>query len=235
MSGFTTVLLTVVLAAQPGPHGEWFRITVVDEQTGRGVPLVELETVHHIRYYTDSNGIVGHGGSVYWNDYRHRWVMIFVELGGTSYLGEVWFAEADTPLGPWVFARKIVTHDRQTFYNPKQHPFLDKDNGRILFFEGTYTNTFSGNPETTPRYEYNQILYKLDLADPRLNLPVAIYALSGEQPPARFGTVSQLAKSQSAPPAFFALDRPGKGTAPIFAGPLETLQTSKTGERHAEA
>ncbi len=58
MSGFATVLLTAVLAAQSGPGGEWFRITVVDEQSGRGVPLVELETVHHIRYYTDNNSIV---------------------------------------------------------------------------------------------------------------------------------------------------------------------------------
>ena len=46
MSPFTTVLLTVVLAAQPAPPGDWFRITVIDEQTGRPVPLVELETVH---------------------------------------------------------------------------------------------------------------------------------------------------------------------------------------------
>ena len=30
--------------------------------------------------------------------------------------------------------------------------------------EGTYTADFSGNPERTPRYEYNQVLYKLDLS-----------------------------------------------------------------------
>src|SRR5262249_47777809 len=35
-----------------------FAITVVDEETGRGVPLVELQTVNNIRYYTDSNGVV---------------------------------------------------------------------------------------------------------------------------------------------------------------------------------
>src|SRR5271166_478022 len=35
-----------------------FRIEVVDEETGRGVPLVELKTVNQIRYVTDSNGIV---------------------------------------------------------------------------------------------------------------------------------------------------------------------------------
>jgi hypothetical protein len=45
--------------------------------------------------------VVAHSGSVYWNEYRRRWVLIAVQSGGTSYLGEVWYAEADTPLGPW--------------------------------------------------------------------------------------------------------------------------------------
>ncbi|MCS7045358.1 MAG: hypothetical protein NZO58_03275, partial [Gemmataceae bacterium] len=35
-----------------------FAITVVDAATGRGVPLVELRTVHGIRLVTDSQGIV---------------------------------------------------------------------------------------------------------------------------------------------------------------------------------
>ena len=34
-----------------------FRIEMVDDETGRGVPLVELRTVNQIRYVTDSNGI----------------------------------------------------------------------------------------------------------------------------------------------------------------------------------
>ena len=159
--------------------------------------------------------IQAHNGSVYWNKFRQRWVMIAVEAGGSSYLGEVWYAEADTPLGPWAYARKIVTHDRYSFYNPKQHPFFDKEGGRLLFFEGTYTHTFSGNPETTPRYEYNQILYKLDLADPRLALPVAFYTLSAPETPNRFGTVHERKPGQTAPIAFFALDRAGPGTVPI--------------------
>ena len=36
---------------------EYFRISVQDAETGRGVPLVELRTVNEVRYYTDSNGI----------------------------------------------------------------------------------------------------------------------------------------------------------------------------------
>src|SRR5205807_5716851 len=35
-----------------------FNIAVVDEQTGRGVPLVELRTVNNISLWTDSNGII---------------------------------------------------------------------------------------------------------------------------------------------------------------------------------
>jgi hypothetical protein len=113
-----------------------------------------------------------HGGSVYWNAYRKRWVMIFVEMGGTSsLLGEVWYAEAETPTGPWTSARKIATHDKYSFYNPKQHPYFDQNGGRVIYFEGTYTATFSGNPSPTPRYEYNQVMYRLDLSDPRLKLP----------------------------------------------------------------
>jgi len=121
----------------------------------------------------DAGDIVSaHGGSVYWNEFRHRWIMITVQsFGKPSFLGEVWYTEADSPVGPWVSAHKVVTHDRMSFYNPKQHPMFDKDGGRAIFFEGTYVNTFSGNPDETPLYNYNQVLYKLDLTDPRLALP----------------------------------------------------------------
>ena len=109
-----------------------------------------------------------HAGSVNWNAFRKKWVLIASQLGGTSQLGEVWYAEADTVLGPWPSARKILTHDRYSFYNPVHHAFLDEQDGRIIYFEGTYTNTFSGNPEFTPRYDYNQIMHRLDLGAPWL-------------------------------------------------------------------
>jgi len=38
--------------------GKYFQIQVVDDQTGRGVPLVALATRSDISYYTDSNGII---------------------------------------------------------------------------------------------------------------------------------------------------------------------------------
>ena len=43
--------------------------------------------------------------------------------------------------------------------------------GRVIYLEGSYVNTFSGNPRPTPSYEYNQIMYRLDLSDPELKLP----------------------------------------------------------------
>jgi hypothetical protein len=48
------------------------------------------------------------------------------------------------------------------------HDFLDREGGRVIHFEGTYTHEFSGNPDKTPRYNYNQILYRLDLDAPGL-------------------------------------------------------------------
>jgi len=46
------LLLTILLGAQP------FAIEVVDDQTGRGVPLVELTTTSGVNYVTDSAGLV---------------------------------------------------------------------------------------------------------------------------------------------------------------------------------
>jgi hypothetical protein len=109
-----------------------------------------------------------HAGSVNWNEFRKRYVMIAVEIFGSSALGEVWYAEAEAPTGPWNTAIKIVTHDKYSFYNPKQHPYFDQQGGRVIYFEGTYTHTFSGNDHRTPRYDYNQMMYRLDLADERL-------------------------------------------------------------------
>jgi hypothetical protein len=127
--------------------------------------------------------IYPHNGSVYFNEHRRRWIAIFVQqFGESSFLGEVWYAEADTPVGPWAYARKIATHNKYSFYNPKQHPFFDKEGGRVIFFEGTYSFTFSGSLETaTPRYDYNQIMYRLNLGDPRLALPVAVYQIRDKQ------------------------------------------------------
>ncbi len=111
-----------------------------------------------------------HRGTVHWNEFRQKWILIAGQLNGTtSHLGEIWYSESDHPTGPFRYAKKIVTHDRQTFYNVCHHPFLDRDGGATIYFEGTYTSDFSGNSHKTPRYNYNQILYELDLTNPLLH------------------------------------------------------------------
>ncbi len=108
-------------------------------------------------------------GHIAWNPWRKCYINIFSETWAKpSLLGEIWYAEAPSPEGPWRRAVKVVTHDRYSFYNPMQHPYWAAEEGRIIYLEGTYTQAFSGNPRHTPRYDYNQILYRLDLADPRL-------------------------------------------------------------------
>jgi hypothetical protein len=124
----------------------------------------EHETLIKLVDAASGKRITPHRGSVNWNPYRQRWIAIFVELGGsTSNLGEVWYAESERPEGPWGDAVKVATHEQYSFYNPRHHAFLDEENGRVLYFEGTYTRTFSGDTPATPRYEYNQILYRLKL------------------------------------------------------------------------
>ena len=110
-----------------------------------------------------------HHASIHWNDFRRRWIMLGVQTGGRSILGEIWFAEATSPLGPWRQAKRIATHEKYSFYNPAQLPFFDEAGGRYIYFEGTYSSTFSGNDQPTPLYDYNQIMYRLDLADTRLH------------------------------------------------------------------
>jgi hypothetical protein len=127
-----------------------------------------LDETHFLPRDAQGNPVVVVSGSVHWNAFRKRWIAIFGQLAGTSELGEIWYAESDSPTGPFYAAVKVVTHSRYTFYNPVHHAFLDADGGRTIFFEGTYTSEFSGSPDKTPGYQYNQILYMLDLNDPRL-------------------------------------------------------------------
>jgi len=111
--------------------------------------------------------VTPHRGSIAWNAYRQKWVAIFTQLNGKpSLLGEIWYAESAAPTGPWEDAVKVVTHADYTFYNPKMHPEFTDPKSPILLFEGTYTKTFSGSQQPTPRHDYNQILYRLDLDDP---------------------------------------------------------------------
>jgi hypothetical protein len=124
-----------------------------------------------------------HTGGVQWNAHRRKWVMIASEISmekeSPSMLGEIWYSEADSPQGPFRKAVKVLSHDKQSFYNPCHHPFFDADGGRTIYFEGTYTNSFT-NAAPTQRYNYNQMMYRLDLAHPELTKVFGKPALAQE-------------------------------------------------------
>jgi len=164
--------------------------------------LQQGEGLLQLRDIETGAAVQAHGGDARPNAFRDRWVLIAVQsFGKVSFLGEVWYAEADGPEGPWVYARKIATHPKMDFYNPLHHPYFDQDDGRLIYFEGTYVNTFAGNPMTVPRYNYNQLMYRLDLGDERLVLPVAVYRQAD----------GGLAFRSGESIAFFACDRPAPG------------------------
>jgi hypothetical protein len=148
-----------------------------------------------------------------WNAHRGRFVRVAQQVGGaTSLLGELWHVEADTPMGPWVYAQKILTHDNYTFYNAFHHPELER--GSSLYLEGTYTATYT-NATPTPRYNYNQQMIRVDLDDARLAMPVLVYDVAAAAP-GDFATKRGLRRG--APPAvaaFLAPDRAMRGTVPV--------------------
>ena len=128
-----------------------------------------LKPVDSLKASGDGSPVKLHSGSMAWNPYRKRWVTVFMQkFGKPSAFGEIWYAEAESPMGPWGSAVKILTHDNYTFYNPRLHPEFTAADSPVLIFEGTFTAEFADRPMPTPRYNYNQMLYRIDLNDPAL-------------------------------------------------------------------
>ncbi len=155
---------------------------------------------------------------VAWNAFRRKWIAFFADRPG-----EAWFAEADTPVGPWGYGRRVVTHGDYNFYNLAHHPFFDQEGGRLVYFEGTYTTSFSNARSETPRYDYNQLMYRLALDDPRLVLPQPVYRVRGENGGTRLMAGNQIEVAglweQVEAVAFFAVPPAGKGAGlvPVYA------------------
>jgi hypothetical protein len=117
----------------------------------------------------DGKSIEPAAGSIAWNAFRKRWVTVFVQSFGTpSWLGEIWYAEAESPQDTWGPAIKVLSHVNYAFYNPRLHPEFTPTGSPILLFEGTHSKAFADHAKPMPRYDYNQILYRLDLDDPKL-------------------------------------------------------------------
>ena len=164
-----------------------------------GGKLKQTEILDQLRDVLTDKPVLSHGGSVFWNSYRKRWILITTEAyGSPSFLGEEWYSEADTPVGPWTYARRIATHGGYTFYNPTQLPFFDQDGGRTIYFQGTYTDTYSGVKDITPRYNYNQLMYRLSLSDPRLDLPEPVYICRSQDNRLQYGMRSEVVRDGAA-------------------------------------
>jgi len=169
-------------------------------------------------YFTDvetGENIGVHCDAFAWNDYRKRWIVLLERSPG-----EVWYAEADSPAGPVVYATRVAVHGKYTFYWPVTHPFFDLDGGRLVYFEGTYTESFSGNPVITPRYNYNQLMYRMALDDARLFLPSPVYKLRDGRYLMREGVSAARAWDQVEAIPFYALapDRRRAGTVAVAGG-----------------
>lgn len=109
----------------------------------------------------DGSRIESASGQMMWSSARKKWVGICqrkLDFGSLVYM------EADSPFGPWTGGRVVVRHENYTFYNPVIHLECGADAPYILF-EATYTDAFVNNPNPTPRYNYTQMLYRLDFKD----------------------------------------------------------------------
>ena len=143
----------------PATYEAWQDASTWEQMT----PQASLESA------VDGKPVKPHSGSIAWNAYRKRWVTVFLEaFGKPSAFGELWYGEADTPTEPWGKAVKVLSHENYTFYNPRLHPECTPEGSPVLLFEGSYTAQFANRPAPTPRHDYTQILYRLDLNDPAL-------------------------------------------------------------------
>jgi hypothetical protein len=207
--------------ADGSPHYEWRAagIAATPELLSADGVGSEHDLDGHLLQADSGDALNVVGAAATWNRHSKRFLRIGQQLyGDSSALGEIWIAQADTPVGPWLYAQKVVSHLTYTFYNTLFHPEFEQ--GTFAYFEGTYTSTYSGAPVVTPRYDYNQILYRVDLEGPAMNLPVAVYAL-GEETPLDLVTKRGLRRaSPELAAAFLALERPREDAVAIaWSGP----------------
>ena len=85
------------------------------------------------------------------------------------------------------------------------------------------SNTYSDVKDLTPRYNYNQLMYRLSLDDPRLALPVPVYHLQSALGKEAYGTRETVDAgrqwSQVLDIPFFAVppSRSHAGLVPLYA------------------
>jgi len=92
--------------------------------------------------------------------------------------GEIWFAEADTPVGPWVTRAESCRTTITTFTTRPSILSSIRTADAGFISRAPTPRVSQGRRKKTPRYDYNQIMYRLALDDSRLNLPVPVYRVN---------------------------------------------------------
>ncbi|EFC48129.1 predicted protein [Naegleria gruberi] len=142
----------------------------IKKEQAKFIDLIDHET---------GKEIIAHAGTVNFNQFRNKYIMILEQFGDNSspsILGEIYYSEGETPLGPFKYATKIVSHKftKHDFYNPSHHVEYDEMGGKVIYFEGTFANTWT-NTAPLPRYNYNQQMYRLDIENVMHSHPVPVY------------------------------------------------------------
>ena len=110
-------------------------------------------------------------GMAVWNPWRRRFIQISTANGAKaagigSADGEQYFAEAHQITGPWENATLVATHGSSKYscYNPVLLPYMDEEEGRVVYHSCTFTHSFSGAKAVVPKYDYNNLVFRLDLS-----------------------------------------------------------------------
>jgi len=75
------ILSVITLATFAQDSKMYFTFRLIDQETGRGVPIVELKTNNKITYYTDNNGII----AFYEPDLMNQKVYFHIKSHGYEY------------------------------------------------------------------------------------------------------------------------------------------------------
>ena len=105
------------------------------------------------------------GGAV-WSSYRQRWILLATASSNSAPpMGEIYYAEAAAVSGPYERAVLVATHNWSQYacYNPVMLPQLDLKGGRFTHFSCTFTDSFSNAPVKVPEYDYNNLVFRIDL------------------------------------------------------------------------
>lgn len=147
-------------------------LTQLDELNLIRLNKIDSSNAYHQLKSDQGDAIELISASIEWNEYRKKWVMLGQQQTAGRASGNIWYSEADTPVGPWKNAKQIVSHVDYAFNNPIQHPYFSQEDGRLLYFEGNLTNN-GYKTKAIAQYNDNQIMYRLDLDDKRLGLIAA--------------------------------------------------------------